>query len=445
MSEDSRRGSFVSVLALTAVLSIPFWGFDYHALTTVFENPQWRLKVPVIATVAVVALIPFELVSLYLVAWVLERGLNRLLRRPWSQIHLQTALLLMLGCSAVVLAILPDYLLREDVPIDKRLSRLCRDEKFLGSLFVGVAALGATAVFFEQVMRYTARRREESAAQTGTEAIVSEQPPATDAAVRPPPDDSTLSALAPTFRECLLGAVPMFLLFGLMIVAVPLVDDVRYAMMRERCNIPDLALGAFAWHHLVVNYPSVCALIMVSMWTLYFGWVAKERRRIVVFNIAVYALLWIGALGLLLGLVLPFLGYSSCVAEGAEIDTPNGKRRIDDLQVGDEVTSVAATGELLRSRITAKRGARVHNFLSLRFDGNAELRVTDTHPIALEKEWRRAGELKAGDVARRAGGLVKIVSIEKKRAAVIVYDLSVEPHRNFLADGVLVHNALKKK
>lgn len=443
MSAD-RRTSLVPVLVLTAVICIPLIPYNHYMLSVAIGRLSFGPPAPAVAKAAMFALVLFQLFTVFQLARWLDRDLSRLLKRPWSQMHLSTALLLMLGGSGLILMIFPDYLAREDLPIGLRLSRLLCDGRFLIPLFGGLVTLGTAAVFLEEVLRRTAKEQKVlSVQQDKTELLQSLL--SADPSPLPPPDERTLPARVPTSRERLLGAVPMFLLFGLMIVAVPLIDSARHAIIATRCDLPDLALGALAWHRLAINYPSVCVLTMVCLSTFYFGWVAKERRRIVAFNIAIYALLWIGTLGLLLGLVLPFLSVGSCVAEDTEVDTPDGKRRIDGLQVGDEVASMVASGELSRSHITAKRAARVRSFLSLRFDDGGELRVTDLHPIALENEWRRAGELKVGDLVRRAAGLARIVSIEKKRAATTVYDLSVEPHRNFFANGVLVHNALKKK
>lgn len=68
--------------------------------------------------------------------------------------------------------------------------------------------------------------------------------------------------------------------------------------------------------------------------------------------------------------------------------------------------------------------------------------ATLTTPFRRE---RTAGRLREGDRVRTEAGFAAVERFEKIIEGVEVYDLTVEPNPNFFADGVLVHNALKKK
>ena len=129
----------------------------------------------------------------------------------------------------------------------------------------------------------------------------------------------------------------------------------------------------------------------------------------------------------------------------APVETPAGPKPIQDLKVGDEILSVTPGGEIAAGRITAIRSAVVERVMLIELDGGVMLRVTAEHPLALRDEWKRAGELRVGDLVRCKGAIRRISALTHETTKTTVFDLTVEPHHNFFATGVLVHNALKKK
>ncbi|OGY54131.1 MAG: hypothetical protein A3B15_03335 [Candidatus Buchananbacteria bacterium RIFCSPLOWO2_01_FULL_45_31] len=73
---------------------------------------------------------------------------------------------------------------------------------------------------------------------------------------------------------------------------------------------------------------------------------------------------------------------------------------------------------------------------------NNQVKVTARHPFYVNgQEWREAGELKIGDkLLNQAGQMVAVFSIKSKAAKAVVYNLEVDRHNNYFAEGYLVHN-----
>ena len=128
----------------------------------------------------------------------------------------------------------------------------------------------------------------------------------------------------------------------------------------------------------------------------------------------------------------------SCIAEGTQIDTPDGKTPVEKLALGDRVISRGSDGQIAVGKVVAIRRAVAKRWLRFLFADGRELRVTDEHPIACESGWRKAGAFSIGDSVETRSGHLEIASIATERGAVSVYDLTVQPYANFFAGGVLV-------
>ncbi len=133
----------------------------------------------------------------------------------------------------------------------------------------------------------------------------------------------------------------------------------------------------------------------------------------------------------LLGGCIPF----GCVADGALVLTPDGDRLIEEIRIGDEIFSSRGV-----SRVVAAARHRVNRRLRLTLSGGVALEVTGTHPIACESGWRRAREIDVGDSVRTRNGWLSVTEITRLRGAITVHDLTVEPHHDFYAQSILVHN-----
>lgn len=138
-----------------------------------------------------------------------------------------------------------------------------------------------------------------------------------------------------------------------------------------------------------------------------------------------------------------------CIARGALVSTPRGKRRIEDLVVGDTVWCVdPESGERVEAPLVQVRSAK-REIMRLEGDGFS-LRCTTDHPLydPVAKEWSAAGDWVLGKrtalLRVEDGARPSVVQVSTRVIAdglADVFDLSVEHAlHNFVADGVLVHN-----
>jgi len=148
---------------------------------------------------------------------------------------------------------------------------------------------------------------------------------------------------------------------------------------------------------------------------------------------------WLGAAVLLLLGILVLLPSFSCLSEGTLIETPAGPRPIETLRVGDAVLGLAPDGGLGVSRVTAVRRGFATWWRTVSLE-DTRLELTAAHPVAAADGWRRALNLEVGDRIRTTRGFLSVRTAETHIGWRTVYDLSVEPHQNFIAAGVVVHN-----
>lgn len=152
----------------------------------------------------------------------------------------------------------------------------------------------------------------------------------------------------------------------------------------------------------------------------------------------------ITATGVLFVAVILFLGYwalsqPKCLVEGTRVDTPTGSCPVESLATGDEVWSLSPDGRLASGRVVRVERAWTMGYLEITAEGHI-LRVTKTHPIATPHGWVEAGRLRPGDAIVTRNGARSIDSIRSQWRPAKVYDLEIEPHSNFFAESVLVHN-----
>ncbi|HEY0882728.1 MAG TPA: Hint domain-containing protein, partial [Archangium sp.] len=92
-------------------------------------------------------------------------------------------------------------------------------------------------------------------------------------------------------------------------------------------------------------------------------------------------------------LALSSCGAIFCIARGALVSTPRGKRRIEDLVVGDTVWCIdPETGERVEAPLVHVRAAK-REIMRLEGEGFS-LRCTTDHPLydPVAKEWSAAGD-----------------------------------------------------
>lgn len=146
---------------------------------------------------------------------------------------------------------------------------------------------------------------------------------------------------------------------------------------------------------------------------------------------------------------------SSCLAAGTRVTTPDGARRIEELEVGELVVSLDhETGRIRYNPITAIRSAR-RSVGEVRVHGR-RLLSTEEHPFFDASKGRYVeGATIDGDTALvtlphpdapaqlrtdEVLGSFMAEAYVPSVAEAEVYDLTVERDHNYFAEGVLVHN-----
>jgi hypothetical protein len=141
----------------------------------------------------------------------------------------------------------------------------------------------------------------------------------------------------------------------------------------------------------------------------------------------------------IVGIVI-YVIWPRCLVEGTLVDTPLGPRSIEDLEVGDVVWSSSPSGTITPGTVQSVERHFVLAYSRVTLKDGASLDVTGSHPLRSARGWVAAGTLSADDTLVGIDGTVVPASIETVLAPAAVYDISVFPHANFFAEGVLVHN-----
>jgi len=130
-------------------------------------------------------------------------------------------------------------------------------------------------------------------------------------------------------------------------------------------------------------------------------------------------------------------GPGGCFLPGTIVETADGPRALEDVQVGDMVLGVDDNGKhVLNEVIKTIRSVAVDYYVI-----NGEIEVTGTHPFFVDQRWVLAEELCVGDVLEgRDGTPLLIRSLTKVDRGVRTFNLTVSGNHTFFADGVLVHN-----
>lgn len=136
----------------------------------------------------------------------------------------------------------------------------------------------------------------------------------------------------------------------------------------------------------------------------------------------------------------------SCFPAGTGIATPSGDKSIENLKIGDQLTSYElSTGAYTTSTITDIKVHRMLRGMRVKLSNGKSFRPTPAHPIysPSRSAWVLASDLRDGDTVMyrdEAAVTVSIEAISELTTDEDVYNLSVEPNHNYFADGVLVHN-----
>lgn len=138
----------------------------------------------------------------------------------------------------------------------------------------------------------------------------------------------------------------------------------------------------------------------------------------------------------------------NCFPAGTTVETDQGAKPIEDVEVGDRVWAKDLdTGTPELRRVTGLFDKPTDELIDLDV-GGIELQVTPDHPLWVEGTgWTEAGDLKAGDrLADRQGGGSVVRSVDRHPASTRVYNFQVEGDEDYYVTGaqLLVHNCAIK-
>jgi hypothetical protein len=140
---------------------------------------------------------------------------------------------------------------------------------------------------------------------------------------------------------------------------------------------------------------------------------------------------------------LPAPRLTTCFAAGTAVQTLDGPRPIESIQVGDQALSQdAATGALSFQPVVFLHHNPPGKTLRVSFSGGDSVVCSVYHRFwRANVGWAMARELKPGDVLRTLGGLVRVAGVEPD-ATQPLYNLDVARTRTFFAAAgrLLVHD-----
>ncbi len=140
-------------------------------------------------------------------------------------------------------------------------------------------------------------------------------------------------------------------------------------------------------------------------------------------------------------------GGSGCFAPETKVSTPHGQRYIEDMRVGDPIWCVdLETGQKVQGRVKLTHKHDVANdshdrMLRIHHEDGV-LHVTENHYLwkdgveKIEARMWQPGDLLVHEELE----FVTIVAVIPSPDIAYTYNLTVEPHHNYFAGGVLVHN-----
>ncbi|KJD42567.1 polymorphic toxin-type HINT domain-containing protein [Paenibacillus terrae] len=135
----------------------------------------------------------------------------------------------------------------------------------------------------------------------------------------------------------------------------------------------------------------------------------------------------------------------NCFTAGTKVQTDEGEKNIEDIEVGDKVLSKdETTGEVAYKEVTTTFNHET-NEIYIIYVGDQTIEATYNHPFWVDgKGWTFVKDLQIGDLlVQTDGNNLEIHSIEKLQKRVMVYNITVDDfHTYYVSDiGIWVHNA----
>lgn len=140
---------------------------------------------------------------------------------------------------------------------------------------------------------------------------------------------------------------------------------------------------------------------------------------------------------------------NSCFLPGTLIQTPHGEIPIEDLQLGQQVSSYdTETQQVVEGVVEELIDRDVESYLELELSNQRTLRVTQDHPMAVWKDgavtWVEAGALDLTSEVVALGEeetveTATILTIRSVQVPTKVHNLKVRRYQNSFAEGLLTH------
>lgn len=137
---------------------------------------------------------------------------------------------------------------------------------------------------------------------------------------------------------------------------------------------------------------------------------------------------------------------NSCFPAGTKVLTNLGRRRIEEISVGEYVVSInPITGQKQICRVLKSLKHDPCEIVQLGFSNGTSLRTTATHSFRSDNSWKAVFSMVVGDTMSFFGtdnGLSSktISSITMTGKSESVYNLITENQHTFLAEGAIAHN-----
>ncbi|MCD8000150.1 MAG: Hint domain-containing protein [Clostridiales bacterium] len=133
--------------------------------------------------------------------------------------------------------------------------------------------------------------------------------------------------------------------------------------------------------------------------------------------------------------ILPLRLMWGCVEKNAMVLLADGSMRsVENLKIGDRVRGIEGEDAI----INIWKG-REEKLTELLLEDFCRLKLTNDHPVLTDVGYRKAAQLKAGDLVVMAdGGKIPVKAVCEAVYGDMVYNLELESGRNFFANGIAV-------
>jgi len=128
-----------------------------------------------------------------------------------------------------------------------------------------------------------------------------------------------------------------------------------------------------------------------------------------------------------------------CFIGDTEVLTPDGLQKIKDIKVGDFILTRKSENndELVKAEVLQTFEHDVDGYLII----NGHLKVTPSHKMWVNNEWKVAGDIQFGDTfINSEGNNISVNSIEWQKGKTKVYNLEIKNYHTYFAGNIWVHN-----